>query len=86
MNRLKALWVEILIHFKKLLVSGIHRLPDLNCIQESVDRAFSFHTYNAIVAGDFNIITRTSSSNKMTKLIASYNAEQLITSLYILLP
>lgn len=84
-NRLEAVWVEIIIHSKKLLVGGIYRPPDSNneywqLLEESVDRAFSVQTYDTIVAGDFNINTQTSSSNKMTRLIESYNAEQLITS------
>jgi hypothetical protein len=60
-----------------LLVGGIF-IDHLNtgnyCKKVSATLSLYTHTYDTIVAGDFN------TKNKMTTLIAAYNSEQLITS------
>ncbi len=85
LNGLESLWIELIVNNKKLLIGGIYRPPDSNnndwlLLEESIDRAFNQVCENIIVAGDFNINVQQSNSNKMSRLITSYNAEQLISS------
>lgn len=82
---LEALWVEIHVNQRKFLIGGIYRPPNSNNTQwtkmeHSLDQAFGGQYDNILVTGDFNIDTSASPSNKMSRLIASYNAEQLINS------
>lgn len=84
-NGLEALWVEIRLSQRKLLVGGIYRPPDSNnnywlLLEQSIDQAFNHLCDNILVTGDFNINIEASPSNKMSRLISSYNAEQLINS------
>ncbi len=55
-------------------------MPHWALLEESIDRAFNETCDNILVAGDFNINIQNSTSNKITRLISSYNAEQLITT------
>jgi len=48
-------------------------------LEESIDRAYSIHSNNIIVTGDFNINILHSHQNKMSLLISSFNSVQLIT-------
>lgn len=82
---LEALWVEVRVSQRKLLIGGIYRPPDANNTQwlnmeHSIDLAFNQHFDNIIVTGDFNINVSASPNNRMDRLIDSYNAHQLITS------
>lgn len=85
LNGLEALWVEITIQHKKLLIGGIYRPPDSNnhywqLMEQSIDLAFSQTCDNVLLTGDFNLNLLNSQSNKINRLLNSYNAEQLITS------
>ncbi len=82
---LESLWIDLYIDKRKFLIGGIYRPPDSNnnywtLLEESIDRAFNQTCDNILVAGDFNINVQHSVSNKIDRLIASYNAEQLINS------
>ncbi len=84
-NGIESVWVDVIINRKKILIGGIYRPPDSNnnhwlLLEESIDRAFNQTCDNIIVAGDFNINVLNSNSNKMSRLITSYNAEQLIST------
>ena len=84
-NGLEAVWLELRIDQRSLIIGGIYRPPDSNnnhwlLLEESIDRAFSQRCENVIITGDFNIDMSNSSSNKMSRLISSYNATQLISS------
>lgn len=84
-NGVEAVWVEIHVCQRKLLVGGIYRPPNSNNTQwlnmeHSLDQAFNQHVDNILVAGDFNINISLNSSNKMCRLIDSLNSEQLINS------
>ena len=83
---LEALWLEIKINNRKLIVGGIYRPPNANnncwlLLEQSIVQAFNTNCDNLLVAGDFNVNIQPSSSNKMSRLISSYNAHQLIDSL-----
>ncbi len=82
---LEAIWIELHTNQRKLLIGGIYRPPDSNnnhwtLLQESIDRAFNQVCDNILVTGDFNINVHNSTSNKISRLISSYNAEQLIST------
>lgn len=49
-------------------------------MEHSDDKAFNEQYDNILVTGDFKIDISASPSKKMSRLIASYNAEQLIRS------
>lgn len=81
----EALWTEIHICQRKLIVGGIYRPPNSNNTQwlkleYLLDQALNQHVDNILVAGDFNINVLANPSNKMTRLIHSLNCEQLINS------
>lgn len=81
---LEALWIEITVKSRKLLIGGFYRPPDANnnywqLIEHSIDQAFSVNCDNIIVTGDFNINVQ-HTSNKLSRLISSYNGHQLINS------
>ncbi len=85
MNNLEALWIELQVSQRKFVIGGIYRPPDSNntywnLLEDSIDRAFSQNCHNILVTGDFNINVQNSTSNRISRLISSYNAEQLITS------
>ena len=82
---LEALWLEIKVSNRKIFVGGIYRPPDANnnywlLLEQSIDQAFNTNCDNLLVAGDFNVNIQPSSSNKVSRLISSYNARQLINS------
>lgn len=81
---LEALWVELKYNDRKCLVGGIYRPPDANnnywqLMEECIDQAFTSNG-QVVIGGDFNINMMSSDSNKLSRLIASYNAHQLIDS------
>ena len=82
---LEALWLEIKVSNRKVFVGGIYRPPDANnnywlLLEQSIDQAFNTNCDTLLVAGDFNVNIQPSSSNKVSRLISSYNAHQLINS------
>ncbi len=84
-NGIESLWIDLQFNNKTFLIGGIYRPPDSNnndwvLLEESIDRAFNQVCENIIVAGDFNINVLNSNTNKMSRLISSYNADQLISS------
>ena len=69
----------------KLLIGGIYRPPNFNnshwdLLEQSIDQAFTALYDNVLVTGDFNINIKGNESNKMSRLIQSYNEKQLISS------
>ena len=80
-----SLALEIKVNNRKIIVGGIYRPPDANndywlLLEQSIDQAFNTNWDNILVAGDFNVNIQPSFSNKMSRLISSYNANQLINS------
>ncbi len=79
------MWVEVHINQRKLFVWCIYRPSDSNnnywtLLEQSIDQAFSKSCDNILVAGDFNINVQNSVANKISRLISSYNSEQLIST------
>ncbi|XP_053402799.1 uncharacterized protein LOC128558047 [Mercenaria mercenaria] len=82
---IEALWLEINFRHRVILVGGIYRPPDSNnqqwlLLEQSIDQAFNQPCDNILVAGDFNINILNTQTNKISNLISSYQAEQLISS------
>ena len=80
---LEAVWVEILIESKKVLVGGFYRPPNtdahyFNHIIESIDRAHNTDISDIIILGDFNYNMLSDNYNKMKELTKTYNMKQLI--------
>ena len=83
-NGVEAIWIEIQLSRKKLLVGGFYRPPNSNnnhwnLMEHSFDQAFNQTVADILIAGDFNI-NQTMPSNKLSNLIKSYNAHQLINN------
>ncbi|MES9882168.1 MAG: endonuclease/exonuclease/phosphatase family protein [Sedimenticola sp.] len=84
-NGLESLWVDVKFNQRTFIMGGIYRPPDANnndwlLLEECIDRVFNQACENVIIAGDFNINVHNSNSNKISRLVSSYNAEQLITT------
>ena len=67
---LEAVWVEILIESKKVLVGGFYRSPNtdahyFNHIIESIDRAHNTNISDIIILGDFNYNMLSDNYNKI---------------------
>ena len=82
-NGLEAVWLEVIIKSKKILIGGIYRPPNsssdyFNLMLESIDRAHNTNIYDIIITGDFNYDMLSNGSNKMTDLLQQYNLTQLI--------
>ncbi|MEW8547607.1 MAG: reverse transcriptase family protein, partial [Candidatus Thiodiazotropha sp.] len=82
-NNLEAVWVEVSIKSKTVLIGGMYRPPNstveyFNLISESLDRAFNTNIKDILVLGDFNYNMLNSSNNKMSDLIQEYSLKQLI--------
>ena len=81
---LEAVWLEVTIKSKKVLVGGIYRPPSsnsdyFNLVLESVDRAFNTNIPDMIITGDFNYNMLSNGKNKITNLLQQFNLQQLIT-------
>ena len=81
---LEALWFEIAIKSKKILIGGFYRPPNSNTgymdlIKESIDRAYNTNIVDIIITGDFNFNMMSNNLNKLKELILEYNLNQLIT-------
>ncbi|MCG8077783.1 MAG: reverse transcriptase family protein, partial [Candidatus Thiodiazotropha taylori] len=80
----EAVWVELKIKSKTVLIGGFYRAPNsnadyFNLIRESFDRAYYTNIPDIIITGDFNIDMTQNNSNKMTELMFEYNLTQLIS-------
>ncbi|MCG8046087.1 MAG: reverse transcriptase family protein, partial [Candidatus Thiodiazotropha taylori] len=82
-NGLEAVWIEIVIRSKKVLIGGIYRPPNsnndyFNLLLESIDRAHSTNTQDIVITGDFNFNMLADSNNKMKDLLQQFSLTQLI--------
>ena len=82
-NGLEAVWIEIMIKSKKVLVGGIYRPPNsnsdyFNLILESTDRAHNTNIHDIIITGDFNYNMLSNNNNKIKDLLLQFNLTQLI--------
>ncbi|MEW8545738.1 MAG: reverse transcriptase domain-containing protein, partial [Candidatus Thiodiazotropha sp.] len=80
---LEAVWVEIRVKSKKVLIGGFYRPPNSNTryfelINESIDRAYNSNILDIIILGDFNCDMTSNNSNKMKELLQDFNLRQLI--------
>ena len=80
---LEAVWVEIQIQSKTVLVGGFYRPPNSNAdyftsINESIDLAYSTDIRDIIVLGDFNMNMFNANNNKIKDLMQEYSMKQLI--------
>ena len=78
---LEAVWIELSVKSKKILVGGFYRPPNsdnayINLIEKSIDRAYNTNIADMFVLGDFNFDMSHNSSNKMTELIQAYGLKQ----------
>ncbi|MEW8544911.1 MAG: reverse transcriptase family protein [Candidatus Thiodiazotropha sp.] len=83
MRGLEAVWVEIQIKSRKILVGGFYRPPNSNIayfdrIKESIDRAYNTGLIDIYILGDFNSNMYIANNNKMRDLIQEFNLKQLI--------
>lgn len=81
---IEAVWLELTLKSKKILVGGYYRPPNsnlayFNLLEESIDRAYNTNIIDIFVLGDFNYNMTGNSNNKMKDLIQQYNFKQLIT-------
>lgn len=81
---LEAVWVEIRIHGKTLLLGGFYRPPKsnndyFNLILESVDRAYNTNITDIVITGDFNYNMLSADASKLKELISQYNLIQTLT-------
>ena len=82
-NGLEAVWIEIMIKSKKVLVGGIYRPPNSNSdyfslILESTDRAHNTNIHDIIITGDLNYKMLSNNNNKIKDLLLQFNLTQLI--------
>ena len=83
MQDLEAVWVEITVKSKKILIGGFYRLPHSNTdyfnkINESNDRAYDTNMVDILITEDFNFNMFSNENYKMKELIQQYNLNQLI--------
>ena len=81
---LEAVWVEIRVKSRNILIGGFYRPPNSNTgyfelIIESIDRAYNTNIVDIIILGDFNCNMSVNNKNKMTELLQEFNLKQLIT-------
>ncbi|MEW8544385.1 MAG: reverse transcriptase family protein [Candidatus Thiodiazotropha sp.] len=80
---LEAVWIEIRVKSKNILIGGFYRPPNSNAayfelINESIDRAYNTNILDIIILGDFNFNMSLNNNNKMTDLLLDFNLKQLI--------
>ena len=78
-----AVWIEIQVKSKKVLIGGFYRPPNSNTaycdlISESIDRAYDTNITDIYILGDFNFDFSFYYRNKITETIQAYNLHQLI--------
>ena len=81
---LEAVWIEIQVKSKLILVGGFYRPPNSNnnynnLIEESIDKVFNTNIVDIFILGDFNYNLLQNKDNKMTEIIQEFNLKQLIT-------
>ena len=74
---LEAVWIEIRVKSRKMLIGGFYRPPNSNTayfdlITESVDRAYDTNITNIYILGDFNHNLSSNNRNNVTELIQTY--------------
>ncbi|MEW8542639.1 MAG: reverse transcriptase family protein, partial [Candidatus Thiodiazotropha sp.] len=80
---LEAVWVEISLRCKTILIGGFYRPPNspieyFNRITESFDRAYNTNINDIVILGDFNYNMQSTNNNKIHDLMQHYNLKQLI--------
>ena len=83
LQNLKAVWIEIVVKTKKILIGGFYRAPNSNAdyftlLDESINRAHNTNIPDIVVTGDFNFNMHSNNKNKMKDLTQNYNLKQLI--------
>lgn len=83
-NDLEAVWVEVRVKSKVLLIGGFYRPPNsdnnyFNLILESLDRAYNTNIIDIIILGDLNYNMISGGNNKISDLSQLFNLKQLIT-------
>ena len=81
--KLEAIWIEISVHNKSLLLGGFYRPPNATndywtLVEESIDKAYNTKHQNIIITGDFNQNLLSQQRTKLHNLIDSYNLHQTI--------
>ena len=79
----EAVWVEIKIKNKPILVGGFYRPPNsnnayFNLVSESFDRACNTGINDVIITGDFNFDMHSDAGKKIKELNNQYNLTQII--------
>ncbi len=83
-TNLEAIWVEVKIKSRTILIGGIYRPPNSKAdytdrIHESIERAKSLSMNNIIVTGDFNLNQFDNSDNrKINDISMKFGLQQLI--------
>ena len=80
---LEAVWIEIQVKSRKVLIGGFYRPPNSNTAycdlsSESTDRAYDTNITDIYILGDFNFNFSGHKRNKITEIIQAYNLHQLI--------
>ena len=83
MQDLEAVWVEITVKSKKILIGGFYRPPNSNTdyfnkINESTDRAYNTNIVDILIARGFIFNMFSNENNKIKEFIQQYNISQLI--------
>ena len=83
LQNLEAVWIEIGVKTKKILIDVFYRAPNSNAdyftlLNESIDRAHNTNIPDIVVTGDLNYNMHSNNNNKMKDLIQNYNLKQLI--------
>ena len=81
---LEAVWIEIQVKSKLILIGGFYRHPNSNnnynnLIEESIDKAFNTNIVDIFILGDFNYNLLHNNDNKMTEISQEFNLKQLIS-------
>ena len=80
---LEAVWIEVTIKAKKVLIGGFYRPPNsnldyFNLILESVDRAHNTNITDIIITGEFSYNMLTNDRNKIKDMMLQFNLKLLI--------
>ena len=75
--------LQILVKFLSVVYTDLLMQTTLSywqLLEQNIDEEFNQKCYNILVTGDFNMDFLVNPNNKMSRLISSYNAQQLIQS------
>ena len=80
---LEAVWIEIQVKSRKVLIGGFYRPPNSNTaycdlISESIDRGYDTNITDIYMLGDLNFDFSGHKRNKITEIMQAYNFHQLI--------